>query len=946
MSLFWKITFIIISFIILSILIFWTYITTSYTNTKLPKYEKQKYWLYEIIKEQDNTFLKKEIDKIPEKSWNLLLKKISPADKIIFSTGTININKKNWIYNIEVSPWLYYFDFKDISSIYKINSNWFEINNLWPWSFILNTINPKNNILFSINSLLEMKLKNVNNNEDIITNLDLYPHMYLIFDVSKNIFLKNSDLLRISQIFSLWYFWNQIYNEGIKKDFLDIITLKKDENIDEITNIYNYKKETYKNNLIEYNDFLNYSFLSLPWENLIIKYSNLFINPKKMNIFHQNIILRNLNSLIKDNWNTIEIIDKIYNSHNEIKKLDNNSYKIMGDIINYYYQIILNSNIDIDKKITFSSLYYKINNIDLSIYYKSLIFLENIYYNYDYVSKEWFSKNISTFKNNYFYDLNISIDWKTWNNTIENIEKVDYLLFFLQNIIEKLDFSKSNDNTTDIINIFIDYVEIWNSFYNKWSNEIKRTWLFSNYNILKELLWILYTKSFNKERNKDWLLTIKDDSLIFEQDILKLEKWINIILDFYNSYSYLLYTKTKSKDQILNEEYSKIKNIYIEYFSALKNYKEYTIKYDKSKSNLLSAETILEKNETSWLSKNKAIEYLNNFNWLILNNIEIKIMDYSYCLLPIEENEKINIEYPYCYKIDSLYINWKKLDFILHPFENNKIENIYLNNEKKAWSYKLDDLKIEMDKKYKSASEEEKKQYLFKNFFLNTFNENIYIEDNKETTKEEQLPKEILEEDTVVKIFKRNKLLWEYWDFSSLVGFLDINYNDLLVTKNENDSYSIFLKNWKINVSNDDLKFFSWIFSSSYIFEDKHSFINPEIELIDEKNNRILLLWNKIKINWEYKVENIKKEIIIIFNNFKFIDFVVRNIYNLLGNEIIDINYIKKSNIVNIKTNYMWKELNIKLFSWKIFEVIYNNNNYINKTTNYLEIEEILNNIK
>jgi hypothetical protein len=92
----------------------------------------------------------------------------------------------------------------------------------------VNNINPKQNLIFSLSTLLDLKLKNIKTNSHI-TDIDLYPHTYLAFNPLKNIFVKNSDLLKISQIFTLEYFNEQITNkDNLSEKFLDIISLKQD----------------------------------------------------------------------------------------------------------------------------------------------------------------------------------------------------------------------------------------------------------------------------------------------------------------------------------------------------------------------------------------------------------------------------------------------------------------------------------------------------------------------------------------------------------------------------------------------------------------------------------------------------------------------------------------------------------------------------------------------
>jgi len=66
---------------------------------------------------------------------------------------------------------------------------------------------------------------------------------------------------------------------------------------------------------------------------------------------------------------------------------------------------------------------------------------------------------------------------------------------------------------------------------------------------------------------------------------------MNAILDFYNKNRGVL----SEKNMNYNSLYSKNKVTYSEYYSALINHPEYLIKYDKVKSDLLSAQTVFEK---------------------------------------------------------------------------------------------------------------------------------------------------------------------------------------------------------------------------------------------------------------------------------------------------------------------------------------------------------------
>gem|GEM_PF-6457093 len=96
----------------------------------------------------------------------------------------------------------------------------------------------------------------------------------------------------------------------------------------------------------------------------------------------------------------------------------------------------------------------------------------------------------------------------------------------------------------------------------------------------------------------------------------------------------------------------------------------------------------------------------------------------------------------------------KELSFFLYPFSDNKIDNIILDDKKVSVLYKLDNIEEEWSEKARGVGTDEKNIYDFSRFFLNTFilkekqEQEIYENDRK-----------IESEDTVIVVFKRDKLL-------------------------------------------------------------------------------------------------------------------------------------------------------------------------------------------
>lgn len=932
-----KIILTLISITIFVFLIFVTYLTNSFSSFEKPYYENIKLWAFELHKDEKWAFSFSGITS----SSKVFVNKINISDKIMFSTWSVETKTESWSVIISITPWVYFFDLKEISSKYVIKWIWFEISNKWPWTFIINNLDPKKNIIFSTNSVLDLNLKHYKTNEEIAS-LDLYPHTYLLFNPVKNIFVKNSDLLKISQTFTIWYFNDKILsNKIVNEKFLELVSL----NIEENKNIINESLLLINQELTETSDvikkFIKSNFGILPWEQLINKYLVILKNPSKKSLYYKNIITRNLHKLLTVDRLNIQTVNLIANDINLLKEIDKESYEEMKNIIDFYYKSVIESNQNINTKINFSNLLININKKDINLNLTSLVYLEKMFFLYDFLENKNIYSDIAIFRQKYFEDLNIKIIWNEINEAwMKNIKKVDYLLFFIENILIS-DFSSSDIKTEDLITIFSDYVNIANSFYSYSDEKVKRTWIFSYSKILNKFVEIFEGKYFKEKRNKNNLLEINENQKITIANSLIFKENIESIFSYYNDFKYTLKPEINNKDKFVIKLYSTLNEKYKEYFSALANYEEYIVKYDKSKQQLINPNSLNEENKTLVLSYSHAIWYLQNFNWIQLKYADITVMDYSYCMSPTIENSKLPVEVPYCYKIENLLIDSNNVSFLLFPLERNKIDEIVIENKIEYWSYKLDDIKTQLDEKIKTETKN-KEKYDFKNFLVSTFGQKN-IDGNEINPSETEII--ILEEDPAVKIFKRNKLLWEVWDFANLGSFLEINYNDIIVKK-VNDTYYTNIKLWLLSIDLWRNKLYNWEFSSDYNFSPDHSFINPKIKVIDINHEKDLLLWNYIYITWQYKVNLIKEELKEVFYNFDQINSIVNDISQVLWNWEIKISYIKDTNIVEFGTVYNWLNISITLNNWNITKVIYNNTDRIKQAISYTELNGILNNIK
>jgi len=89
---------------------------------------------------------------------------------------------------------------ESLAGAYQIVGGFFEILSLESGSIYINTQNQRNYVLLALDTLAHISL--IKDNEDI-TDVDLYPHMYLRVNSTRLSFLKNADLVRISSVFDL-----------------------------------------------------------------------------------------------------------------------------------------------------------------------------------------------------------------------------------------------------------------------------------------------------------------------------------------------------------------------------------------------------------------------------------------------------------------------------------------------------------------------------------------------------------------------------------------------------------------------------------------------------------------------------------------------------------------------------------------------------------------------
>lgn len=810
-------------------------------------------------------------------------------------------------------PGIFLFEIHDLAKNYSIEYRSFTVQNLGPGIFVVNTLDSKKNRVFSFNTILDLTFKNK-------ANLKIYPHSYLIFNPLKSALIKWWDLLRIGQVFQLGFLSSPIIEEdNITPDIFKITVGNDTELRSFIEDSLSYIIANSLQREAEKEIFLSQKWWVFPWENLISRFIEVFINEEKKIAYYKNGIISNLIEITKWNKNYESEIAYIANTLTKLRSISPEDAKEIDKIIQTYHSHIVSTNSKASSQAHISKLLLLTEeNINDGFYYPSLLYLKNTFFWYDFLWDSWFYNSISSFTNQYGEDsINI------WSKIDEGS-----LLFFLENIL-LWDYSSKEIEIKSLITLLQDYIEVSRPIHE--SSKQKASILYTNYTILEKFSRVLQEVYFTESRNSDWLLEVNPKTTIDSKLITASQSDISSLIQFYTKNKEIL-KDSKTSDILLQQNYEKISKIFEEYFSALLNYSEYVNTYDSWKKALLETSTINEQTSDTSLSKEKIISYLSEFNNIDLNNTRIDLRGYNYCIEPIEANISIEEE-PYCYEVKGIASNWKLLNFFFYPFEKNKIdtisETINWNLRNINGSYKLDDIKKQLDEQYRLTTlPEEKYKYDFKNFFIITFSPEKT--DSVNTWNNEDVS--IVEEDKWIRVFKSTKLLWSDWDFASIQDFIRFKYNDIIVTKsNTSDLYdtSILWTPFSLSIpGQSNSSDIAWEFKSDYIFSDTdHSFNNSQIRVLrpgSSDTKRYLLSWNSIYIDTGFHVNSIETSLTEALQNIRLVEQVYNTLvsHNIWEYEI-SISYLLGSKNHVFTTTYKGKSLEITLRNSNTLDIVY-----------------------
>ncbi len=750
------------------------------------------------------------------------------ADKTAINLET-NWTKK--VFNI--GTWIFLMDLNDPSFDYEIKWQGFDIKLLSLWKiFIDNRITSKIQV-FPINSTVNLSLMD-QKNRFALTNLYLYPHMNFYFDSSRNIYLKNADLYRISAIDTVSYLKTNIYtsdkqiNPEFEKDFFVMFDDTKKQFFIDTVSFISSTQESISKNYTSIKDSEIYNFWGISY---IQNYFFLLFNSEKKTIYYKNLILEQLKSLFVSDSSNTELISSINQNMLSLDAMSHSDYLELSEIAKgFYMQLYQYDNTeDYNAEINFYKLIALLNNKavaakDLETFY----YLSAFYSSYDTSN---FSKSFYYYLKDYiktylFTNMAILTDetgelaFKNTNlgNNLNQVKQLDYFSFMLYNTLIS-SFDLSDLDRDDLLFVTKQYILLNNLIIRTmWDDKRTLSQVYYNNTLARKILDNFKQIYFTGNRNTENLLELKPDVqlLNFTTDQFNsLASIFWVINKFYSKNFSLLDSNNSTSDRLVDASYREINSTNDEYILAAKDYDSYTLQYDKTKKALLDTKTVWSATWELALNKENFISYMSIFNSVDASNAEVSIL----------ENH---------YEIKNVFVAWINMWFSLYPREANRITNVIFGAQKLTVSYKLDNIRDNYKDLYSNAAtNEDREKYDFKNFFINTF-VNKQIDTKEYYTNNTS---KIVDTDKAIIILKKDKLLWDQGEFKIVSDLLPIKYENINVVKNW-DNYDISISGVNMTFPLDEQRGSPQNilveFASKYIFTNTdHKFTSISIKFLD-----------------------------------------------------------------------------------------------------------------
>ncbi len=850
---------------------------------------------------------------------------LSVYDSIFSSKRDFSLTEDNII---ELGDGVYYVDIRDIHNDYQISHSYFDIELIGFGKIFIDTTDVRKYRIIPLNNTIGIKLKD-GQGSGTLTELYLYPHMLLEFNPTRNRFLKNADLVRIDSVFSLKYISEPMFSQE-PPEILG----------EEFAKIYEYEvsQKTERDKTISRIFWLQSS--SFPGEELIEKYSSVFINAEKKDIYLKNKAHTAILELIQSKKSDDALVEKTSSAISKLKHSPEH-YDDLRDLLSYMYKhILFSSDIQhLETKIALAKLISVLEGWDVSSSkntstFSSSFFLDSLYSRFD-TSSVYSYADLVSFYTTYIKELGIDIDTEV---DYENDSRVylEYLWVFIENIIidrfsagdEEVDSDLfQEDNLQDILEVMESYIVLSETVYSERGESKILTLMYQYIDVLEGISVFLRNQFFAPDRSLQWLLQRKPLTKINNTTLSLLSKNINTILDFYRLNNNFLDIQ-KQRDQFIRSTYWELLQIFPEYILALEDYDTYEYTYDGAKKDLLELETGLATTSNT-LSRQKFLQYMSQFKFLSIGSLDLKIQNNTY-------------------SVSGVFISGKPATFDLLPLSDNKLENISIDGKKVNASYKLDIIESDWQERARWSSQEERNRYDFSRFFVNTF-----LAETEQESEIFEINTPTQGVDKVILVFKRDRLLWDKGEFSGIDDILSIEFQDIEVVE-VNDVYNISLSEADISL---EAKTPSWQWfrfntelASDYLLTDKkHEFRNIQLRpfTTDSQDKKNYLFWNnRLDLIGSIQLSQFRSQMQLLGDNFGAIQYVYNIASREFGQDTISMSYNVFQKKMSIELDYTGKNITIDLV-WDILQgVSYGWTILSSQEINYRDIGDIFSKIK
>lgn len=183
-------------------------------------------------------------------------------------------------------------------------------------------------------------------------------------------------------------------------------------------------------------------------------------------------------------------------------------------------------------------------------------------------------------------------------------------------------------------------------------------------------------------------------------------------------------------------------------------------------------------------------------------------------------------------------------------------------------------------------------------------------------------------EDTEILVFKRDKLLWQRWEFYNLKDFTEIASENITINI-VNEKIGIHIKDAKVkftyNLWLESNSYWAYFNSDYYIGNNEHYFKNLKLKLFKLVNNwwkgdEYFWLWKDtvITVSWNVGIETFKDYTWDIVNSYNYIVFVNDLLVKKVWYVLISIN---SSKVVKYTFSYNWKNYELSLIKSSILSI-------------------------